>query len=500
MSLTAPRLARSARQRAFNALLAAVTLPALACSDVTMSEPGSEQPEDSLNPLSAQAQEAGLRPPIATFVKTSDWGTGFVAEYRIYNGTDSTLRGWSLQFNLPSNINITSAWNGQLESQGGQVTITPVPWTEAIPPDATVTIGFEGTYSGVWSDPSNCLLNDQLCAGGGEDSDPPDDGDDGAPGDGSDAGDGTSGRDEFSPYLDVLLSPPPDLDALAVEAGVTHFNLAFIVNGASQCKAAWGGVIPLSENFMSEEIRDLRSTGGDVRISFGGANGVELAESCSSVDSLVAQYAAVVDLYGLTKVDFDIEGGAIADPVSIERRSQAIAELQRRAQEAGRALDVSLTLPVLPQGLTADGLQVLMSAIASGVRIDGVNIMAMDYGDAVAPDPDGRMGKFAIEAATNTQEQLAELYPNRSTAELWAMVEVTVMIGQNDVQSEVFRQQDALELLEFAGQIQFGSLSMWSMTRDVECPEGITPWASPTCSGILQEPFEFSGILGSYSN
>ena len=53
--------------------------------------------------------------------------------------------------------------------------------------------------------------------------------------------------------------------------------------------------------------------GGDVIISFGGANGVELAQSCTTVTALANAYQSIIDRYLLTSVDFDIEGGAISD-------------------------------------------------------------------------------------------------------------------------------------------------------------------------------------------
>jgi hypothetical protein len=54
-------------------------------------------------------------------------------------------------------------------------------------------------------------------------------------------------------------------------------------------------------------------------------------------------------------------------------------------QAAYPGLTVSFTLPVLPTGLTADGVSMLQDAHAAGVRIDVINLMTMDYGDSAAP-------------------------------------------------------------------------------------------------------------------
>ena len=60
----------------------------------------------------------------------------------------------------------------------------------------------------------------------------------------------------------------------------------------------------------------------------------------------------------------------------------------------------------MPTGLTADGLYVLQSAMKYGVQIAGVNLMTMDYGESAAPNPQGQMGNYAIEAADSLFGQL----------------------------------------------------------------------------------------------
>ena len=115
----------------------------------------------------------------------------------------------------------------------------------------------------------------------------------------------------------------------------------------------------------------------------------------------MAAYQSVIDLYALRWIDFDVEGSAVADHASIDRRNQAIKLLQA----ANPGMTVSYTLPVLPSGLTADGVYVLQSAVKYGARVDVVNLMTMDFGDSAAPAADGRMGAYSIWAAGNTSAQ-----------------------------------------------------------------------------------------------
>ncbi len=231
-------------------------------------------------------------------------------------------------------------------------------------------------------------------------------------------------------------------------------------------------------------------------VSFGGASGTELAQAITSVPALTAAYQQVINAYQLTHIDFDIEGAAEADTASIDRRSQAIAALQQAAAADGRTLQVWFTLPVLPTGLTADGLYVLQSALKYGVQIAGVNVMAMDYGDGAAPNPQGQMGTYAIDAATSTFNQLRSLLgPTPTNSQLWAMIGVTPMIGMNDQTDEVFTQQDAEQLVAFAQQVGMGRLSFWDLNRDQESPSGALNYVDLNSSSLVQTPLQFALIF-----
>jgi hypothetical protein len=308
----------------------------------------------------------------------------------------------------------------------------------------------------------------------------------------------------FAPYVDMTLYPMYDLVAAAQSQGLRHFTLAFIVAGP-QGQPAWGGYseYALGSEFdlqVKSQIASLRALGGDVIVSFGGAANQELALVINDVPALTRAYQSIIDAYGLTQIDFDVEGAAAVDRASVDRRNEAIAALQRSATNAGRTLEVSYTLPVLPSGLTPDGLAILQSAVQAGVDLSIVNIMAMDYGDWAAPNPQGRMGDYAIEAAQSLFAQLRSLYgAAKPDAELWAMIGVTPMIGLNDVTTEVFDQQEARELAAFAEQQGLGRLSMWSLNRDQQNPAGQIGWVENESSSLRQSAFEFSQILSEFA-
>jgi chitinase len=286
-----------------------------------------------------------------------------------------------------------------------------------------------------------------------------------------------------SPYVDMGAWPTPVLSEMSQASGIQGFTLGFVTSVG--CKASWFNAYDPRTAWQKDEIDKLRAAGGDVKISFGGASGIDLAQACTDVGALYTEYAAVVDAYGANYADFDIEGAAFADQASIDRRSQALARLK----QTHPGLRISLTLPVLPDGLTADGLNVVRSAQNAGAAVDAVNVMAMDYYQSGADD-----GDAALQAAQATHDQLGTIYTGRSDAQLWAMVGVTPMLGENDDHS-VYDQADARQLVGFAGQHHIGGLGFWETTRDRNACTG----ALYQCTNIPQQPYEFSHIFAGYT-
>jgi hypothetical protein len=142
---------------------------------------------------------------------------------------------------------------------------------------------------------------------------------------------------------------------------------------------------------------------------------------------------------------------------------------------------------------TVRGVNLPSDAKSNGVKISTVNIMEMDYGASYSGD----MGTYAEQAATATQAQIKGVL-GLSDSAAWKAVAVTPMIGVNDVSSEVFKVDDATQLVNFARTKGIGGLSMWSATRDKQCAGGSKPTADATCSSISQEKFAFSKAFGAF--
>ncbi|TXS55311.1 cellulose binding domain-containing protein [Streptomyces sp. t39] len=456
--------------------------------------------------LAGTAQAAAVG---AAYTRTSSWDGGYTGQYVVTNETGTARSGWTLEFDLPAGTTIGSLWNGEHTVDGRHVTVKPASWNAELAPGASVTVGFVTSSDGTAADPESCRIDRAACSAGGGATPSPTGRPTGqptptpapvptatatptatpsAPSPTATASPAPGGSGRFAPYVDTSLYPAYDLLDTAARTGVDEFTLAFVTSGGG-CVPLWGGVTPLGDDKVAGQISALRAKGGDVRVSFGGAAGRELALNCSSAEELARAYGAVVDAHRLTKVDFDVEGAALPDTAANTRRSQAIALLQK----SHPGLDVSFTLPVMPEGLTQPGVDLLADAKRGGVRIGAVNIMAMDYGPAYSGD----MGEYAVSAATATQAQLKGVL-GLGDAEAWRTLAVTPMIGVNDVVTEIFTVEDAAELVRFAESKDLAWLAMWSGTRDKQCPEGAKPAADATCSSVLQEPLAFTRAFAAY--
>ncbi|XVV12493.1 cellulose binding domain-containing protein [Actinoplanes sp. CA-131856] len=461
------------------------------------------------NPAGTTAATGGLT---ATFSKDSDWGTGYQARYTIKNGTSAAVNGWQLAFGLPSSAKLGSFWDATITTANGVSTAKNPGYAPTIAAGATAQFGFIVTGSGA---PTSCTINGASCGGSATTAPttaptkppattpttaptkPPTTAPTTAPTKPPATSPtattppattappaGNNGKVRFAPYVDMglLSNGSTTLAQLGTSGNTKSFSLAFVTSAG--CKASWFNAFDPRARQFADQIAAVRAAGGDVKVSFGGATGIELAQACTSVTALQAEYQAVVSAYNLKYIDLDIEGAAVADPTTIARRSTALAALQK----ANPGLKISLTLPVLPEGLTADGLNVVRSAKNAGVDLNLVNIMAMDYGRAGQD-----YGDLAIQAVKSTKDQIKSVY-GTSDAAAFSMVGVTPMIGVND-DNGVFGLADARDLVAFANTNHIGFVSMWEANRDKNACNG----ALFQCTNVAQSPFDFSKIFAGFT-
>jgi hypothetical protein len=291
------------------------------------------------------------------------------------------------------------------------------------------------------------------------------------------------GNFAVAPYADMTNLQEPMLNEAATQAGLKAFTAAFVIG--SGCTPIWGDTLPVTNDpTVTAEIKQAEADGATPIVSFGGEDGIELAQSCTSLSSLVAAYQSVISTLGVNHIDFDIEGAGIADTATNNLRFEAINQLE--ASNPG--LVVSVTIPTFPTGPDYNGDAFLQQAKADGTNISVVNVMAMDfYGSFDTSGAD--MGTYAVEAAENTLSFIKTLWPS----DTYANVGVTPMIGQNDDPAEVFTEADAQTLVSFAKSNGLGRLAFWSVDRDQPCSGSVS--GLPACSEISQQPLDFTKIF-----
>src|SRR5215469_3008953 len=116
----------------------------------------------------------------------------------------------------------------------------------------------------------------------------------------------------FAPYNDMSLTVSENLIANVQSAGLKAITLAFLVGNGS-CAFGWGGLggtLPTDTEpngtSIKSMVQQLHANGVTVIISFGGANG-SIVNGCTSASSLQSNLQGVLNRYGVTMLDFDME-------------------------------------------------------------------------------------------------------------------------------------------------------------------------------------------------
>lgn len=295
----------------------------------------------------------------------------------------------------------------------------------------------------------------------------------------------------FAPYFEAYNGD--SLSGLSSQSGARYLTLAFVQTPSrGSCTVYWDGDTgtPIGSTFASD-ISAIRNAGGDVIPSFGGYaadnGGTEIADSCTNVNSIAAQFENVVTTYNVTRIDLDVEDNSLTNSAGIDRRNKAIKMVEDWAAANGRTVQFSYTLPTTRNGLASSGLAVLQNAVSNNARVDVVNIMTFDYYDGGTHE----MADDTKTAATGLHSQLASLYPGKSSSQLWNMIGVTEMIGVDDYgPAETFTTADAPVVEAWAASQGLALLSFWALQRDNGgCPGGA---AADNCSGVSQSTWQFS--------
>jgi hypothetical protein len=308
----------------------------------------------------------------------------------------------------------------------------------------------------------------------------------------------------YAPYYETYLAPnTASIADTATASGARYFTLAFLQTPKKgSCALAWNGNAAQPLNYYASDIAVLRAAGGDVIPSFGGFSadqgGTEIADSCTNVSQIAADYESVITTLGVTRLDMDVEARSLNNTAGINRRNEAIAMTEAWAMSQGIPLQIQYTIPVEQYGLDPNGEAVLQNAVADGAAVTSVNIMVFDY--YIAGEGVVNMGQAAINAATNTHAQLTGIFTSLTSAQIWNTEGMTMLPGIDDYpkKTEVTYLPDAQTMLNFAQQEGMNFLSIWAIQRDNGGCPGTRD--SNTCSGITQNTWDFSHLLQPFTS
>jgi len=306
----------------------------------------------------------------------------------------------------------------------------------------------------------------------------------------------------FSPYKDTSINMNWNTNVIstAVSGGITSLASDISANGGKAITLAfatgecgsenWGGVQGAA--LASANVSLLQQAGVKYILSTGGAAGSFTCGSDAGMTTFINRWMSP----NLIGVDFDIEAG---------QSPQVINDLISRIKAAHQAfpqLRFSLTLATLANNNGASTAQSLgsgnadsfntygdetIAAVKSILGFNGspstwpsyltVDLMTMDFGSAsagvcVVSGGTCQMGQSSIQAAYNLRDKWGVPF---------SAIEITPMLGGNDVSSEQFTLGDADTITRFALANGLAGIHYWSYDRDVDCAQGS---ASATCNSM----------------
>ena len=301
----------------------------------------------------------------------------------------------------------------------------------------------------------------------------------------------------FAPYI---YGNPGALVQAYNATGQKYFTLAFTTaSGRSRRRQAAGAATapstmpvpanpsfsghPMSDHFLAEDIAFIRSKGGDVIMSFGGAAGTELGNTDPDPEKIEAKYQAVIDEYKLTWIDMDIEGKAIRSKAANHARNTALVSLQKK----NPGLTVVYTLAADPTGIEPQGLATLRDAKDQGLKVEAVNLMTMDYGKDMSAGK--KMGDLAIATVLSSYAQMQKIDPAMK-------IGITPDIGINDEKSEIFGLEDAKIVADWVKDKPYVRLlAFWVTQRD----RANGKLSQDTASGIKQNDWDFCNSFDGFT-
>ncbi|MCG5214973.1 glycoside hydrolase family 6 protein [Streptosporangium soli] len=98
----------------------------------------------------------------ATYRKQNEWSNGFTAEISVKNN-GAAMSSWTVSFTVGANVKLVNGWNGEWSQNGSTITVRNAAWNGNLPAGGTLTLGYNGSFSGSNPTPIGFTLNGTAC-------------------------------------------------------------------------------------------------------------------------------------------------------------------------------------------------------------------------------------------------------------------------------------------------------------------------------------------------
>ncbi|WP_432980021.1 cellulose binding domain-containing protein [Dactylosporangium sp. CA-233914] len=116
------------------------------------------------HPPAASARPSGVAKAgsvKAAYAVRSKWKDGFNAEVTLTNLGSQPLMGWTVQLELPREVDVTSTWGAKADLQPGLLVLRSQSYNTYLDAGGTIRMGFEA--KGPAGPPTGCLVNGTPC-------------------------------------------------------------------------------------------------------------------------------------------------------------------------------------------------------------------------------------------------------------------------------------------------------------------------------------------------
>ena len=284
-----------------------------------------------------------------------------------------------------------------------------------------------------------------------------------------------------APYIFPATSNSPNPITAMKTTGVRAYTLAFIL-AKGGCNPAWDGSGSLTGSAIVNRVNAIRNAGGDVVVSFGGAAGTKLGNSCGSAAALAGAYQKVINAYKLRAIDIDLEAGEVSQGAKVIQALKIV-------KQKNPSVRTIMTVGVGTGGLEGGEAKLPGLDAAAGSPVDVWTIMPFDFGGQSGAN----MGTLTVSITKKVHAQLKAAHKNLTDAQVWAKQGISSMNGKTDA-NETVTVKNFQTMLTFIQQNHMARFTFWTINRD----RGNCGGSSDTCSGISQNPLDFTKVVGQF--